>query len=345
MSARAARILIGLLAAAAMLATAVAFPRPAAAGWLIGFVFIASVPLGSLGLLLIHRLTGGQWGEALRPVLEPAMLCIPLLAILFVPVLIALPVLYPWVHGSDVKPDVAAFYLNDGAFIARSVVALLGWSVLALALPRIGGRIGTLLAAGGLIFHALAMSLIAVDWILSAEPAFISTSFGASAIFAQLLAALAFAALAGPRSFDPQAVRDLGGLMLAVTLGLTYIDFMAVLVIWYSDLPHKVDFLVRRTGDPWKWVAVAFFVLGAVIPILSLLLSRVRASITALRAVAISSLAGIALYTAWLLAPVYGAWSLATGALAALTLACALLIFADAAHRSATFDRMRPAHE
>jgi hypothetical protein len=309
-------------------------------------VFFISVPLGSLGLLLIHRLTGGQWGEALRPVLQPAALCIPLLAILFMPVLIAMPVLYPWTGGApDIKPDVTAFYLNDGAFIARSVVALIGWSALALALPRTVGKTGTLLAAGGLIFYALAMSLIAVDWILSAEPAFVSTSFGTSAIIVQLLAALAFAALTSPRSLDPQAVRDLGGLMLAVTLGLTYIDFMAVLVIWYSDLPHKVDFLVRRTGDPWKWIAIAFFLLGAVIPILSLLFSRVRASLTALRPVAVSSLAAIALYTAWLLAPVYGAWALATGALAALTLTCALLVFADIAYRAALFERMRPAHE
>ena len=40
---------------------------------------------------------------------------------------------------------------------------------------------------------------------------------------------------------DEPATRDLGGLMLAVILGLIYIDFMAVLVIWYGDLPRKVD--------------------------------------------------------------------------------------------------------
>jgi hypothetical protein len=345
MNRRLARLLVGLGAAAAMLGVAVALPRLAAAGWLIGFVFVGAVPFGSLGLMLIHRLTGGQWGEALRPVLEPAALCIPALAILFVPVLIALPVLFPWAGGAEVKPDVAAFYLNNWAFIARSVIALVGWSVLALALPRTGGGAGTLLAAVGLVFHSVATNLIAIDWILSTEPVFISTSFGASVVIVQLLAALAFAAFAAPRSLDAQAVRDLGGLMLAVILGLTYIDFMAVLVIWYSDLPHKVEFLVRRTRDAWKWVAIFFFVLGAVIPILSLLLSRVRASLPALRLIALSSLAGIALYSAWLLAPVYGAWALATGALAALTLGCALVAFADAARHSALFNRLRPAHE
>ena len=37
--------------------------------------------------------------------------------------------------------------------------------------------------------------------------------------------------------------------MLAVTLGLTYIDFMAVLVIWYGNLPDKVDWFVAPHRD------------------------------------------------------------------------------------------------
>ena len=38
--------------------------------------------IGSLALLMIHRLTGGRWGEALEPLLRPLALTLPLLLLL-----------------------------------------------------------------------------------------------------------------------------------------------------------------------------------------------------------------------------------------------------------------------
>lgn len=326
---RHAPLFVLLLVSAACIAVAEIFwPRATAAGWLIAFVYVSAVPLGSLALLMIHRLTGGHWGDALRGFLEPSAACLPLLALLFVPILIALPVLFPWVADpSRVKVDVGLFYLNSPLFIARAVIAFVGWSMLAMLLPRAAGKGGTLLAAVGLIFYAVAISLVSVDWMLSIEPAFISTSFGASVAIMQLLAALAFVALAAPLP-DRSTVRDLGGLMLAVVLGLTYIDFMAVLVIWYSDLPDKVDWFVERAAPPWSWLALVGFVFCSAIPILALLLSRVRASRAALRALGASILFGLAAYDAYLLAPPYGAWALAAAFPSLVLLTTAAILFA-----------------
>ena len=83
----------------------------------------------------------------------PTAVLVPLMAVLLIPVLIAMPALYPWMHGgTDVIPSVAHLYLNPPAFIVRSVVAFAGWTVLALALPRFHGDRATLLAALGLVF-------------------------------------------------------------------------------------------------------------------------------------------------------------------------------------------------
>ncbi|HZT24890.1 MAG TPA: hypothetical protein VFA57_04215 [Pseudolabrys sp.] len=336
-------LLIGLAiaAAAAMLAIAVAFPRIAAAGWLIAFVYVSSIAFGSLELSFIYRLTGGHWGEALRPFFERAAVCIPLLAILFIPVLIAIPSLYPWTAGrGDIKPDVIAYYLNSGSFIGRTVFTFVVFGAVALLLPRIGGKPGTLLAAAGFVLYAFMISLVSIDWILSAEPVFISTSFGASIAITQILAALAFCALAGPIP-DERAARDVGGLTLAVVLGLTYIDFMAVLVLWYGDLPDKIDWFVRRGFAPWKWLAVFAFAFGSVFPILALLLERVRASRAALRAVGLCILIGLAFYDSYLLAPAYGAWALGAAALAVLALGCALILFIELGCSSALLPRAR----
>lgn len=340
---RAALLIAAIVATTALVVTTVIAPRIAAAGWLIGFNYVSAIPLGSLALLLIHRLTGGRWGESLQPMLAPAAACIPLLALAFVPILIALPVLFPWAaDASAVKPDVAQLYLNSPLFIARAAIAFIGWSVLAIALPWRSGRAGVLTAALGLLFYSVTISLVSIDWVLSAEPAFISTSFGAGFAVMQLLAALAFAALIAP-ALSVGARRDLGGLMLAVALGLTYIDFMALLVIWYGDLPDKVDWFVKRIDAPWRWVAAGAFIFGSVAPILLLFLARVRASLTALRVVAASFLCGLALYDAYLLAPVYGPWALATAALAVIAMGCTLVACVEANWPAMLFDRLRTA--
>ena len=61
--------------------------RSVAQGWLAAFVFWSGIPIGSLVLLLIHRLVGGRWGEALAPALRPAALFVPLAAIVFIPII------------------------------------------------------------------------------------------------------------------------------------------------------------------------------------------------------------------------------------------------------------------
>jgi len=48
------------LFAAAVVADALIASRDAAAGWLIGFVFWSEVTVGSLLLMMIHRLPGGR---------------------------------------------------------------------------------------------------------------------------------------------------------------------------------------------------------------------------------------------------------------------------------------------
>ena len=309
----------GIAAAGGMMIVAIFAPRIAAAGWLVAFVFWSQIPLGSLMLMMIHRLTGGRWGEALYPAFAPAARLVPLLFLLIVPVFIAIPVLDPWSHRSgDVKPDVLSYYLNTPFFVARSLIAIAGWSVLAFLLPRTTGRPGQFVAAVGLVFHCVVISVVAVDWVLTLEPPFISSSFGASMAITQLIAALAWAALRAPQAADSQVTGDVGGLLLAFVLGITYVNFMAFLVMWYSDLPNRLFWFVER--DAWVPLAAAAFVFGSAVPILALMLARVRNGIRQLRAVAISVLAGLAFYYAYLIVPPFGARALGAAALAIIVI-------------------------
>ena len=275
-------------------------PRIAAAGWLIAFTYVAAFPLGALALIMIHRLTGGRWGDALMPLLVPLARCTLLLVILVLPVAIGTFWLLPdKARVGELTASVAAIYLNAPSYAARSLIGLIGLSALALFVPR-GGR---LLAGLGLFAYAVAISFLALDWNLAIAPPFFSTSFGASVAVTQLLAALALTAV-----FDtaPRDRADLGSLLLAVTLGITYLDFMAILVIWYGDLPTRSFWFIERLADGWLSLAVAAFVVGSLIPIAMLMFARIRQSRTGLRMAGACALTGLALYQTWLIAPAFG---------------------------------------
>jgi hypothetical protein len=303
-------------AAAGLIFFALSAPKNAAAGWLVGFAFWAQILVGSLLLMMIHRLTGGRWGVMIAPAIAPTVAAVPLLIVLAIPLFIAIPALYPWWHTHALKHDVLSAYLNTPGFVLRSAVALAGWAALALLLPTRAGLTAQLLAALGIVFTAILVSSVSIDWFLSLEPPFTSSSFGASVAVASLIAGLAWAALLMPASDSDPAVGDIGALLLATVLGITYIDFMAVLVIWYGDLPHEETWFVLRGRWPWPILAAAAFVLVSLIPVLGLMLSRVRNRQRPLRAIAACVLVGLAVYDCYLIAPSSGPGTLATAALA-----------------------------
>ncbi|MGH7803988.1 MAG: hypothetical protein ACREQJ_06540, partial [Candidatus Binatia bacterium] len=53
--------------------------------YLVGYLLWVGVALGSLPLMMLHHLSGGAWGLAIRRLLEGASRTLPLLAILFLP--------------------------------------------------------------------------------------------------------------------------------------------------------------------------------------------------------------------------------------------------------------------
>ena len=280
--------------------------------------------------MMIHRLTGGRWGDIIAPVTIASSAAIPLLIIFAIPLFVATPLLYPWSHDpAGLRPDVLSYYLNEPFFIGRTVLAFAGWTALAWLLPRTGGAAGVMLAALGLVFHGFAISSIAIDWYLALEAPFTSSSFGASIAFCCLAAALGWAALLAPAAASEPAIGDVGGLLLTVLLGITYIDLMAVLVIWYSDLPREEAWFVERDRMPWSMLAVAAFILLSIVPIFSLMLSRVRNSRDRLRVVGAVVFAGLAVYDAYLIVPPFGIAALITAPLAliAIGLALAAIIF------------------
>jgi hypothetical protein len=269
-----------------------------ARAWLLCLVFIAGIPVGSLVLLMIHRLTGGGWGFALAPFLRPAALCIPVLAIAFVPLAVATRALYPWTSDHTA----AHLYLNVPAFVVRGAIALIGWSVLGVIFGRNGGA--ALVAALGLAFYGLTISLVSIDWFLSIDPHYTSTAFGATIAIQQILTALAAAALFAPGQVRKSDLGDLSGLLMAALLGVVYLALMTFIVQWYGNLPNRAHWYLLRTQNGWAFVISAGAIL-ALAGFAMLLFVRVRQSRVGVRIAGAVILTAVIAHLSWLVVPGY----------------------------------------
>src|ERR1700690_3583699 len=89
-------LVIGLVFAVISLALAFLRPDEFFRAYLLGYMAWLGVTLGSMAILMIRHLTGGGWGMVIRRILGAAMRCLPLMALLFVPIILGIHHLYIW---------------------------------------------------------------------------------------------------------------------------------------------------------------------------------------------------------------------------------------------------------
>jgi len=66
--------------------------------YLLAYVFWIGIALGCLAILMLQHLSGGAWGLVIRRVLESGTRTLPLMAVLFVPIIFGMGYLYEWTH-------------------------------------------------------------------------------------------------------------------------------------------------------------------------------------------------------------------------------------------------------
>jgi hypothetical protein len=91
-----AGLICGVAGLAACGAGAAVNPRQFFVSYLIGYTFWLGLSLGCLGVAMMHHLTGGRWGFVRRRFLEAGFMTLPLMALLFFPLLFGMHALYPW---------------------------------------------------------------------------------------------------------------------------------------------------------------------------------------------------------------------------------------------------------
>lgn len=279
---------VGLVLLLACLIFGWTAPRESLLSYLFAFVFFTGLAAGSLALLLTHVLTGGAWGEALHAPLWAAARTLPLQALLALPLLLGMRVLYPWMAPALLAHDALlraqGWYLNAVFFVTRTVVCFLLWLVVLVLFGRWAvnaERAGALpgLSAVGLIIYALTTLITSTDWIMSLLPHWHSSIFGMMVATGWMLGAAALAilrtvgsALPGRRP-APELLRDFGSLLLMFVLAWGYLAFMQYLTVWVADQPAETAWYIPRTLTTWRWLAWFLIVCGFAVPF-AVLLSR-----------------------------------------------------------------------
>src|SRR5262249_34693111 len=214
--------------------------------YLMAYMLCLGTSLGCLALGMVHQLSGGAWGVVLRRPIGGAVRVLPLLTLLFLPILFGMSRLYVWTHDTVVAGEAVLrhnhLYLNVPFFIARAALYFLAWNGISYFLnawsleqdrtgdPQIARRMQRL-SAGGLVAYGLTITFASFDWLMSITPDWYSTIFGVLIIGGQGLSGLAFLIVAITwlsrrppldRIILPSHFHDLGNLLLAFVMLWAY---------------------------------------------------------------------------------------------------------------------------
>ena len=284
--------------------------------YLVAYVFWLGVPLGCLGIIMIHHLVGGTWGFVIQRPLESALRTFPVMALLFVPLCFGLADLYVWTRPEVVAADPVlqqkSAYLNVPFFIARAVIYFAVWITVGRRLTQwsmqqdhAGGgaaadrtvveRLQTL-SGPGLVLYGLTVTFSSIDWVMSVEPKWYSAIYGMIFMVGHGLVGLAFVigvvyflARREPLASvsAPWVFRDLGNLLLAFVMLWAYTSFSQFLIIWIENLAHEIPWYLHRLAGGWGVIAALLAALQFALPFLLLLSRAVKQTTVALFAVAV----------------------------------------------------------
>jgi hypothetical protein len=321
-------LVIGVAGLAACGWDAASHPAAVLQSYLISWLYFLGLTVGSMTTLMIHHLTGGDWGLSVRRSLEAALAPLLLLALLFVPIAFGLGHFFAWtIPGSAVSDGRSQqWYLNPTFFLARSAVYLAAWLLLGRLMVR-GMRTGqplTVVSVIGLLVYAATAMFASVDWIDSLTPLWRSTVAGPIFMTSQNLGAFALAVccatalhvalrrdVGGLRSRSSQpppeltADRciDLGTLLFVYVLMWAYVAFSQWIIVWAGDLPHETAWYLPRWHSSWRWVTYTIECTQFGAPFLLLLFRSLKRDARALLAIAALVLITHWLYVAWLVKP------------------------------------------
>ncbi len=281
--------------------------------YLVAFLLVLGLSLGSLGLLMLQHLTGGDWGILIRRPLESATRVLWLVVAFSVPLVFGMKYLY-----------LQQKYLTHDFFLLRLVIYFVIWIGLMWLFNRMSqeqdvnrddrrlrGRFKRW-AGPGIILYVFAMTFAAIDWSMSLSPHWASTIYGFLFVAGQAISAMSLMIItvvmfsrSEPFShiIQKRHLHDLGKLLFAFNMLWAYFSFSQLLIIWSGNQPEEITFYKSRLNGSWGVVAAMVLLLHFFIPFFALLSRDVKRNQAVLPKIAMWLIAMRFLDIFWLTRP------------------------------------------
>lgn len=276
--------------------------------YLVGYMGVLGICLGALFFTMIQHITRAGWSVSVRRITENIAGTLPLMALLFVPIIVGFHELYHhWLNPEAYVENGPKFdsildgkkgYLNQTFFFVRVAIYFAIWIGLAWFFrsnsleqdksgdPRISLKLARV-AAPGLLLFALSITFAAFDWIMSLDPHWFSTIFGVTYFAGGFMAFFAFTILLtkwlGKKGYLKEAItqehyHDLGKFMFTFVVFWTYTNFSQYMLIWYANLPEETRWFADRAEGGWGAIGTILVFGHFLIPFAFLLSRHVKRS-------------------------------------------------------------------
>lgn len=298
--------------------------------YLVTYMMIVSIGLGSLFIIALEYIAGADWSTPFRRIPEFFAGLLPVLLVLVIPLLVFNHDLFHWAHEEAVADDKIlqgkAPYLNITFFVIRTFVFIGLWSLFYWVMTRNSrkqdqSKDQTLtkknirLAAIFIPVFALTLTFTAIDFMMSLEPHWFSTIFGVYFFAGTVVAALAAITLVivnlkEKGYFSPWMNDDhlfsLGALLFAFINFWAYIAFSQFLLIWYADLPEETFWFLTRWNGGWVFFSIGLIVIHFLVPYFALLTQPSKMNPKRLKFIAVWLLFAHLFDLFWLIMPNMG---------------------------------------
>ncbi len=311
--------------------------------YLVSFMWVLAIGLGSLWWVTLQHLVNAKWSIAVRRVGELLAANMTTLAVLALPIVVPTLLgnsdLYLWADSAKMHADHLLHhkigYLNVPFFAVRFFLFFAFWAALsqyffkkslaqdAVNKPELVSGMARV-AAPGMIALALTLTFSAIDFMMTLEPTWFSTIFGvyyfASCVLgthAAMILVLMWLQGRGimKKTITVEHYHDLGKMLFAFTVFWAYIGFSQFMLIWYANVPEETFWFKKRIGGPWETVSWVLVFGHFVLPFFGLISRHVKRNKKTLAFWAIWMLAMIWIDMFWLIKPALGVTELPFGLL------------------------------
>jgi hypothetical protein len=276
--------------------TSFATPERAVYSWLWAFFYWLTPVVGAIGWLCAFQAAKARWIILPRRTLELIGAASPIFILLFLPVLLWMKQVYPWMHPETGNEEAQRLFehrhvfMNQGIWIVRAVLyfgvfVFVSERMLRLSTGQDRGDnpLNTLsmfrLGPGSLPILGFAISFAAFDWLMSLNVTFYSSMFGLYVVAGSALAAIAVWILVSISVNTPMSghhLHSMGKLLLAFTAFWAYTAFCQFMLIWIADIPDETPWFHMRLYSDWRYVGYFLCAFHFVVPFVILLSKELK---------------------------------------------------------------------